>query len=176
MPTSTLCQAWWRSSARGSMRTMTTSYFSSLSATCTTPSMLMRCYFSVGSGRCHHCRRALPSLAAAAANHVPARCQSKKRAPFPAWAMRTPQFVHASLPIVLRLSISHTNVSHFFGTFYGMITLYTSHRSYLRRSPRLCKGRGSGCALFLHYCYHTASFSSGLNNVAMKPYVVFFCP
>ncbi|MBR2236169.1 MAG: hypothetical protein IJ892_14085, partial [Prevotella sp.] len=27
---------------------------------------------SVGSGRCHHWRRSLPSLAAAAANHVPA--------------------------------------------------------------------------------------------------------
>ncbi|MBR2234337.1 MAG: hypothetical protein IJ892_04710, partial [Prevotella sp.] len=33
---------------------------------------------SVGSGRCHHWRRSLPSLAAAAANHVPARCQPKK--------------------------------------------------------------------------------------------------
>ncbi len=56
-------------------------------------------------------------LAAAAANHFPARCQPKKHGVFPAWAMRTPQFAHPSLPIVLRLSISHTNVSHFFGTF-----------------------------------------------------------
>ena len=38
---------------------------------------------SVGSGRCHHCSRPLPSLAAAAANHVPARCQPEKHAPFP---------------------------------------------------------------------------------------------
>ncbi len=36
---------------------------------------LLKNKISVGSGRCHHWRRSLPSLAAAAANHVPARCQ-----------------------------------------------------------------------------------------------------
>ena len=37
----------------------------------------------VGSGRCHHCSRSLPSLAAAAANHGGARCQPKSHGVFP---------------------------------------------------------------------------------------------
>ncbi len=103
-------------------------------------------------------------LAAAAANHFPARCHHWQR-PLP--IMSPPaanrksmaffplgQCAHPNLPTPLSLlscayqsSIPTFLISS--ALFCGMITLYTSHRSYLRRSPRLCKGRGSGCALFL---------------------------
>ena len=53
---------------------------------------------SVGSGRCHHWRRALPSLAAAAANHVPARCQPKNHAPFPSAVPPAPCLSCAAAP------------------------------------------------------------------------------
>ena len=119
--------------------------------------------------RCHHWQRPLPIMSPPAANR-------KSMAFFPLGQCARP-----NLPTPLSLlSCAYQSAIPTFlissALFCGMITLYTSHRSYLRRSPRLCKGWGSGCALFLHYCYHTASFSSGLNNVAMKPYVVFFCP
>ncbi|MBR2236065.1 MAG: hypothetical protein IJ892_13540, partial [Prevotella sp.] len=53
---------------------------------------------SVGSGRCHHWRRSLPSLAAAAANHVPARCQPKKHALFPSAVPPAPCLSCAASP------------------------------------------------------------------------------
>ena len=53
---------------------------------------------SVGSGRCHSWRRSLPSLAAAAANHVPARCQPKKHGPFPAAVPPAPCLSCAASP------------------------------------------------------------------------------
>ena len=56
----------------------------------------------IGSGRCQSCPRPLPT---------------EKAWLFSRLVMRTSQFAHTSLPIALRLSISHTNVSHFCGSF-----------------------------------------------------------
>jgi hypothetical protein len=44
----------------------------------------------VGSGRCHHCSRPLPSLAAAAANHEGGRSQPKRHGVFPRSATSVP--------------------------------------------------------------------------------------
>ncbi len=75
----------------------------------------------IGSGRCQSCPRPLPT---------------EKAWPFSRLGMRASQFAHASLPIALRLSISHTNVSHSCSAFL--------QNDYPARSD-LGSGGGTSC-------------------------------